>query len=633
MSFPCKHANSLVNSSWETHRRRLAAARRRFYTKTSNGSSTASSPRPTSSSTRTSSTSLFQRLRNKVGNFFRSNDDKPRAIQEKNEIYWILLSIAHRNLRLEHQRDLPKQSTLTEGKSKKVWQYVSQEVNHELTDKAATALDETNDLDEMTLTHLRREMQSSLEPQVMDLLSVACMVEEMMLRNEKWGRQQNDKNVGVKEAGDGSKYEQDTDEEINDYVFSEKEAEEYRSILLQEYHDVCESLKKLERNGSDINSEIGEHRSIPFLNLKKNAISTLLTDFQWWPDNTHSNAVDDRKSATAATRAQNDEDDPTSESWMDEFGFRPNQAEEDVISAMRYYHVRNMIRAYYVRNSPSSHGRIGDDESSSDDSKNPISRSSNNAIRTKNYYHTLHTLKSTIPGAGRGVYLDGFAPAGTLLAFFPGKVWPKDRLASASLQTQMELSVNPRHQLSMRYDDILIDSRKSPYTVMDNLWAVGHIVNHPPKPVSSGIYEEENVATKKGNDGDSAEELVDDESQHNPRIIGPNCMTVPINFTLRMLQELQEREQHTDMKRLQSYIPNEYELPPQGWAQNMFEENVVMHGMGLIALKDIQDEELFYDYRLSPDFESEGGGNNHIYPAWYHVWDEESLKNRWAVDS
>mmetsp|Transcript_20398 Transcript_20398/g.42783 ORF Transcript_20398/g.42783 Transcript_20398/m.42783 type:complete len:711 (-) Transcript_20398:150-2282(-) len=631
--FPCNLANSIVNSSWGTHRRHLAVeAQRRFSTHKNNESSPSSSPQTSSSSTMTSSTSLFQKLRKKVRNFYRRNDEKPRAIQEKNEIYWILLSIAHRDLRLEHQRDLPQQSTPRGGVSKTTWNHVSQEVNHELTDKAATALDETNDLSEMTLTHLRREMQKTLEPQVMDLLSVACTVEEIMLRNAERDQQQADENGGVAEAGDGSKDEENGDEDIDEYIFSEREAEEYRSILLQEYHDVCASLKKLEMKGDNINAELGMHRSIPFLTMKKNAISTLLTYFQWWTDNSHPSEVDDGKRAIASKPSQNGEVDPTSESWIDEFGFRPNQAEEDVLSGMRYYHVRNMIRAYYVRNPRSSLGRISDDTSNNDDSKNHSYPSATNANRTRNYYHTLQTLKSTIPGAGRGVYLDGFAPAGTLLAFFPGKVWPKEHLASASLQTQMQLSVNPRHQLSMRYDDILIDSRKSPYTVMDNLWAVGHIVNHPPKPESSGKNVEEIIPTAESND-DIGEELMDNNPRHKEYMIGPNCMTVTINFTLRMLQELQEREQHPDLKMIQSYIPNEYELPPKQWAQNAFEEKVVMHGMGLIALKDVKDEELFYDYRLSPDLESRGSDNTKMYPAWYHVWDEESLKNRWEVDA
>jgi hypothetical protein len=65
---------------------------------------------------------------------------------------------------------------------------------------------------------------------------------------------------------------------------------------------------------------------------------------------------------------------------------------------------------------------------------------------------SIIALKSTIPNAGRGVYIARKAIAGTILAFFPEKIWPKERLMAASLQTQQTLSENdPRHQLSMRY--------------------------------------------------------------------------------------------------------------------------------------------------------------------------------------
>jgi len=49
--------------------------------------------------------------------------------------------------------------------------------------------------------------------------------------------------------------------------------------------------------------------------------------------------------------------------------------------------------------------------------------------------------------------------------------------------------------------------------------------------------------------------------------------------------------------------------------------------MGLVTLRDVKDEELFYDYRLSP-----GEGGKQQYPSWYHVWDEDAIHNRWDND-
>mmetsp|Transcript_23900 Transcript_23900/g.47448 ORF Transcript_23900/g.47448 Transcript_23900/m.47448 type:complete len:193 (+) Transcript_23900:1419-1997(+) len=102
---------------------------------------------------------------------------------------------------------------------------------------------------------------------------------------------------------------------------------------------------------------------------------------------------------------------------------------------------------------------------------------------------------------------------------------------------------------------------------------------------------------------------------------GPNCVTVPINFTEGLFTDQNDR--------LREYIPNEYELPPKSWAKDVFEkEKVVMHGMGLIALRDLKDEELFYDYRMSPNENAKGS----LYPSWYYVWDVDAATNRWSTD-
>jgi hypothetical protein len=115
--------------------------------------------------------------------------------------------------------------------------------------------------------------------------------------------------------------------------------------------------------------------------------------------------------------------------------------------------------------------------------------------------------------------------------------------------------------------------------VFDNLWALGHVVNHPPAPTTP--IADETTTTDSGSP--------------KSRRVGPNCVTVPIDFTESMLDEHPGKD-------LQSYIPNEYKLPPQSWAKNAFDkENTLMNGMGIIALRDVTDEELFYDYRLSPD--------------------------------
>jgi len=283
---------------------------------------------------------------------------------------------------------------------------------------------------------------------------------------------------------------------------------------------------------------------------KRDGIETVLHHFGWMPEKTlHPNELED--------------------DHVDAFGFKPNQAEADMVGAMRYYHARNLVRS---------------------------SLAHEKAHRQRS--HSLIPFKSTLEeaGRGRGVFVDGFAPAGTLMAFFPGKVWPKERLSAASEQSQMELANDPLHQLAMRYDDYLIDSRMSPYTVVKNLWAIAHIVNHPP--------------LRKTGERDDV-------------FSGPNCVTCSINFTEAMFRDQQDK--------LRDYLPNEYEQPPQEWTRSMFDdEKVVMHGLGLFALRDLEDEELFFDYRLSPDDRQPNGQQ---YPHWYRVIDEEAVKNRWNLDN
>ncbi|KAK1737610.1 SET domain-containing protein [Skeletonema marinoi] len=502
---------------------------------------------------------IVSRIRTFIKTIFGSNDDTPRGVQERKDMYWILLAVTHRKLRMEAQ-----QTQLSSGNNKDqlTWNNESKEEIKQYMEEAVSYLDEQTDISEMPLRRLRQEIQSRLEPQIIQLLNVACDVEEDMILCHNNGAADN----------------QDDDDDDENYDFSDAEATEYREILLQEYDRICKLLANT--NASD---------ATQYYKLKKGAIETLLQYFDWMPQ------------STDEPKPQTDEED-----YVDNFGFYPNRSEAEIVSAMRYYHVRNIVRSHRVRTLPTI------------DTKTGTSMDVNN---DGHYTYSILPFKSTISNAGRGVFIDGFAPAGTLLSFFPGKVWPKEHLMTASLQTQMQFSQNdPRNQLSMRYDDILIDSRQSPYTVVKNLWAAGHIMNHPPPPIKSTMSVEE---ASESNDDQSSKD--NDESSNptyhfQPRQ-GPNCVTVPINFTEGLFTDQNER--------LREYIPNEYELPPKSWAKDVFEkEKVVMHGMGLIALRDLKDEELFYDYRMSPNENAKGS----LYPSWYYVWDVDAATNRWSTD-
>ena len=187
--------------------------------------------------------------------------------------------------------------------------------------------------------------------------------------------------------------------------------------------------------------------------------------------------------------------------------------------------------------------------------------------------YAVVALQSSIAGAGRGVFLDGYAKAGSILAFQPGEVWPKEHLVNLPIEVERQLEKNDHYQMSLRPDDFMIDSRNSPYTVLTgnhtNMMALGHVVNHP--------------------------------TPTNP----PNSRCVMVNFTQDMSLG----------PTLKPYIPNTYARPrAQSLTGSLLEQEAVdMHGMCLIATRDICNEEVFYDYRLMSS----------RLPSWYHPVKDE----------
>jgi len=306
-----------------------------------------------------------------------------------------------------------------------------------------------------------------------------------------------------------------------------KDDDLFRSTLMNEYKSVQTQLLS-----SDMLVPPALRSPLPYLNLKKEALETVLSAKGW---------LDIDIEANGGEKAESDE------ATADSFGYYPENADDEVNAAIRHYQMINMAKLVLIRE------ELG---------------------------FSVLSLKSTVTGAGRGVFLDGTAMAGSLLAFFPGQIWPKEYLSNAAFSTSIFKDDN-NFQLTIRYDDILIDSRKAAYTVLNdvksNPWAVGHIVNHP------------------------------------PRNVVPNCRTVMVNFTEKMKLEASG---------LGRYVPNTYAREPMLSGPKALDRDLItMHGFGLMAARDLSNEELFYDYRLSP--------GNEPYPKWYYPCDEESLKNRW----
>jgi len=200
--------------------------------------------------------------------------------------------------------------------------------------------------------------------------------------------------------------------------------------------------------------------------------------------------------------------------------------------------------------------------------------------------YSLMQLPSTIPNAGRGLFVDGRADIGSIVAFFPGQVWPREYFLERGFQKKMlhHFQNDDNYELTFRYDDVLIDSRQpfiDPVLCQNNPWAVAQLVNHPPPQTTY------------------------------------NCRPVMLNFTFD-----ESYQDDYDLKLLHRYIPNTYARPPKFLGPKIIEGHVRMHGLVLITTRDVCNEELFMNYRLHPKGK---------HPAWYTICDEEENNKRWGL--
>lgn len=204
------------------------------------------------------------------------------------------------------------------------------------------------------------------------------------------------------------------------------------------------------------------------------------------------------------------------------------------------------------------------------------------------------TLKtSQVKGAGKGVWLGGNAGVGELVALFPGLAYKAAEVKH--IPGYPNFGVESDLMIS-RYDGCILDSRAwtlfgrgmiceynkqinhilSGVSLLDRQWfsieskrnkyAVGHMINHPPKGIS------------------------------------PNVMVAPVEWEVP-----QDEDAITKM------------LP---W-RNFDDENArIIRGIVLIAMRPLHAEELFVNYRLNPGVL---GG----LPNWYHPVDDAEDRYRW----
>lgn len=374
----------------------------------------------------------------------------------------------------------------------------------ELVDLAFEELEKKN-LDEMSIMQLRHEMQSSLKDQIIEIFQAYEKVDNLLPAFDD----------GDESSDNGG--DQPTDPSV---------ALAWETILNEELDHVTNEMKNPTNHApKGLDPKL-------FLEMKQGALETLLDRRRKQRNSRNQSIGNGEDSMIPSTPDEVAEVKPTG-SWVeaDNFGYHES-IDEDTNNQIRHHQTINLCRSALLRQ------ELG---------------------------YSVVALKSTIPGAGRGVFVDGFAKAGSILAFQPGLVWPKEYMLTMSYEEERELQNNDNYQMSLRHDDHLIDSRKSPYTVLtgknSNPMALGHVVNHPTPTMPL------------------------------------NCQSIMVNF-LR------------DMNLNADYIPNTYARPPTlTVAGGLWDREAVdMHGMCLIATRDVCNEEIFYDYRLM---------TSHL-PRWYN---------------
>jgi len=194
------------------------------------------------------------------------------------------------------------------------------------------------------------------------------------------------------------------------------------------------------------------------------------------------------------------------------------------------------------------------------------------------YGFALHIKESSIPSAGKGVFLQ--CPPGhtvfpgTVLGFFAGKVHLREHLQS--MEVCASLFPDDNFMLMALADGSVVDGRTA-HEVPSNPFALAHMVNHP----------------AEGGE--------------------PNVLQVSYGFEHDPLG-LTEFP-----KELRHHVPNVYAKPPT--LLGTPDRFAFMHTVVLLATKPlVHGDELFLDYRLNPDSPD--------LPTWYVSYDAEAARKR-----
>ncbi|KEH40922.1 hypothetical protein MTR_1g037570 [Medicago truncatula] len=232
--------------------------------------------------------------------------------------------------------------------------------------------------------------------------------------------------------------------------------------------------------------------------------------------------------------------------------------------------------------------------------------------------------------AGRGLFLDGVADVGSVVAFYPGVVYspayyryipgyPKVAAQNPYLITRYDANVinaqpwgsggDKRELWNGRYIEEVKPDMKGAEKGSDRIW----------KALSKPL---------EGKQGDSGEVIerrnplaLAHFANHPSKGVLPNVMICPYDFPLTennirvYVPNIMFGDAEVKMRRFGSFWFK------SGVSKNNMSDVPTLKSLVLVATRAIQDEELLLNYRLS---------NTKRRPEWYAPVDEEEDRRRWS---
>jgi hypothetical protein len=222
---------------------------------------------------------------------------------------------------------------------------------------------------------------------------------------------------------------------------------------------------------------------------------------------------------------------------------------------------------------------------------------------------TLEVRQSSAPGAGNGLWLEGSAAIGQVVALYPGVSYPPQfhrNIPGYPLVAQS----NPF--LISRYDGVVIDAKP---------WGRGFFTLGSP-----GHTQAQNAAEVALARLETCHPLaLAHWANHPPPGKQPNVIVAAFDWMPGRFGELEA--QH-----LRHFVPlvgfnaryAQYSSKPkEEWSSMQCSVTEPTQGVVFVALRDLKDEELFLNYRLNPNAPSG-------LPSWYCPVDAEEDARRWA---